>query len=167
VRRPVTLALLACCLAGAGSATAALPGGGVGGLTIEKLRDHRIAVPARPGVNRTTVIVTLGLPPLAARAAERTLFTTTARRKLNVTSSSSKAYLARLAAAQERAVATLRREIPEAKVSRRYRILLDGLAVRLPAPRLQRLMQLGFVKDVYPSVGYTLNLNRPAWAAGA
>jgi subtilisin family serine protease len=160
VRRPVTLALLACCLAGAGSATAALPGGGVGGLTIEKLRDHRIAVPARPGVNRTTVIVTLGLPPLAARAAERTLFTTTARRKLNVTSSSSKAYLARLAAAQERAVATLRREIPEAKVSRRYRILLDGLAVRLPAPRLQRLMQLGFVKDVYPSVGYTLNLNR-------
>ena len=106
------------------------------------------------------MIVTLGLPPLAARMSERTLFSTTARRKLNVASSSSKAYLARLAAAQERAVATLRREIPEAKVSRRYRILLDGLAVKLPAGKLQRLMQLGFVKDVYPSVSYTLSLNR-------
>ena len=107
-------------------------------MTIEQLRDHRIAVPARPGVNSTTVIVTLGMPPLAARTSERTLFSTTARRKLNVSSSSSRAYLARLAAAQERAVATLRREIPEAKVSRRYRILLDGLAVRLPAEKLQR-----------------------------
>ena len=78
-------------------------------------------------------------------------------------------------------MATLRREIPEAKVSRRYRILLDGLAVRLPAEKLQRLMQLGFVKDVYPSVGYTLAMNRapvdhrrpgacarrPAWEAEA
>jgi len=161
VRRPVTLALLAACLAGAGSAAAALPGSGVSGqLTIEQLRDHRIAVPARPGVRRTTVIVTLGLAPLAARTAERTLFSSAARRKLNVASSSSKAYLARLAAAQERAVATLRQEIPEAKVSRRYRIVLDGLAVRLPAEKLQRLMRLGFVKDVYPSVGYTLALNR-------
>ena len=38
-----------------------------------------------------TVIVTLGLPPLAARMAERTLFSTTARRKLNVASSSAQA----------------------------------------------------------------------------
>ena len=57
-------------------------------------------------------------------------------------------------------MATLRREIPEARVSRRYRILLDGLAVRLPAEKLQKLMRLGFVKNVYPSVGYTLAMNR-------
>ena len=64
-------------------------------------------------------------------------------------------------------MATLRREIPEAKVSRRYRILLDGLAVRLPARKLQGLMQLGFVKDVYPSVGYTLAMNRARRSSAA
>ena len=79
MRRPVTLLLLSAVLAGAGSAAAALPGGVFGGLTIEQLRDHRIAVPARPGVNSTTVIVTLGQPPLAARTSERTLFSTAAQ----------------------------------------------------------------------------------------
>ena len=160
VRRPVILVLLAAGLVGAGSAGAALPGSVSGRLTIEQLRDHRILVPSRPGVNRTTVIVRMGMEPLAARTADRTLFSSGARRKLNVASSSSKAHLARLAAAQERAVATLRREIPEATVSRRYRILLNGLAVKLPAWKLQHLMRLGFVEDVYPSVGYTLSLNK-------
>ncbi|HEU0304238.1 MAG TPA: S8 family serine peptidase [Gaiellaceae bacterium] len=160
MRRPVTFALFAVALVAAGSSAAALPQGGSGGLTLAKLRDHRIVVPLRPGTGRTTVIVTLGLPPLAAKTGERTVFSTAGRRKLDVTSSSSRTYLARLAAAQERAVATLRREIPEAKVTRRYRVVLDGLAVRLPATKLQRLMRLGFVKDVYPSVSYTLSLNR-------
>ena len=114
-----------------------------------------------------TVITTLGLPPLAARTDNRSLFSTAGRRKLSVASSSSRAYLARLAAAQERAVATLRREIPEATVSRRYRILLNGLAVKLPASKLQRLMRMGFVQDVYPSASYTLALNRgPAVIGG-
>jgi minor extracellular serine protease Vpr len=138
-----------------------------GGLTLDSFRDRTIIVPKRQGTGKVTVIATLGLPPLAARAGDRTIFTSAARRKLNVTSSSSLRYLARIDAAQERAIATLRREIPEAKVSRRYRLLLDGFAVRLPAAKLQRLMKLGLVQDVYPSVTYTLSMNRGPAVIGA
>jgi subtilisin family serine protease len=168
VRRAVFLALLVTLVAASSAAASPRPAStSYGGLTLDSFRNRHVIVPRHPGTGRTTVIVTLGLPPLAARAGERTIFSTTGRRKLSVSSSSSHAYLARLAAAQQHAVATLRREIPEAKVSRRYRIVLDGLAVRLPAEKLQRLMRLGFVRDVYPSASYTLALNRSPSVIGA
>jgi hypothetical protein len=63
----------------------------VGGLTLDSLRHREVAVPARPNSGRVTVIATLGLPPLAARTAERSVFSIAGRRKLSVSSSSSQA----------------------------------------------------------------------------
>src|SRR5262245_39296295 len=139
----------------------------VGGFTLGSIRDRTITVPKRQGTGKVTVIATLGLPPLAARVGDRTIFSSAARRKLNVASSSARAYLAQLDAAQERAIATMRREVPEAKVYRRYKVVLDGLAVRVPVAKLQRLMQLGVLKDVYPSQTYTQTMNRGPAVIGA
>jgi minor extracellular serine protease Vpr len=105
------------------------------------------------------VIATLPLPPLAA-ARGRTLAVASGPRRLDVTSRSSRTYLARLARAQATAARELRREIPEASVGRRFGILLDGLTVALPARRLPRLVRMPFVRRIYPSLGYTLALNR-------
>jgi subtilisin family serine protease len=49
--------------------------------------------------------------------------------------------------------------LPQARVQRRYRIVLNGFSVGLPARDLPRLVALGFVRKVSPSVRYTLNLN--------
>jgi minor extracellular serine protease Vpr len=126
-------------------------------------RSHEIAthIPARTG--RTRVIVTLGLPPLAQTdLARRPGWRTAgfAARKLNFASASARAYLARVDAAQQRAIATLERAIPEAEVSRRFRVILDGLTVSVPVTKLAALKRLGFVQKVYPSYRYTLDTNR-------
>ncbi|MER3409530.1 MAG: hypothetical protein C4306_05375 [Thermoleophilia bacterium] len=118
--------------------------------------------------SRTRVIVTLPLPPLAAVARpDRGVFALGPRRKLSLASASSRAYLARLAAAQRRAIASLRWAIPEAHVSWRYRLLLDGFAVSLPYRRLPDLLRLPFVRKVYPSFRYALSLNRSPALIGA
>jgi minor extracellular serine protease Vpr len=110
--------------------------------------------------------VRLAQPPLAA-ALGSTYTGSVARRRLSLTSASSRAYLARLARAQATAAASLRRAIPEAKVSRSFRLLVNGLTVDLPATRLPELARLGFVSKVYPSVRYTLALNRSPAVMGA
>lgn len=45
-------------------------------------------------------------------------------------------------------------------MGRRFGILLDGLTVELPARRLPRLARMPFVRRIYPSLRYTLALNR-------
>jgi len=161
VRRFLPLALITVALLAVGSAGAALgPVSSSYGDLSALLGKRQITVPNGGTTGETTVIVTLGLPPLAAAGADRTIFSTGGRRKLSLSSTSSRAYLARIATAQRRVIATLERAIPEATVPRRYRIVLDALAVRLPAQRLPALMRLGFVEKVYPSVGYTLSMNR-------
>lgn len=130
------------------------------------LHKHAIVVPKRM-TGRTTVIVTLGLPPLAAAGADRTIFSTAGRRKLSLSSASSQAYLARIAAAQRRAIASLRRAIPSAEILRRYRIILNGFATSVPASELPRLLRLDFVRRVYPSHSYTLSMNRGPAVIGA
>jgi len=124
-----------------------------------------IAVPAAHSRGRVRVIVTLPDPPLAAFG--RTLSGRGTVRRLNASSLSSRIYLARLEAAQRAAVAVLMRAIPEATVSRRYRIVLDGLAVELPARRLSELVALPFAARVYPSYRYTLALDRSPALIGA
>jgi subtilisin family serine protease len=136
-------------------------------LTIPRVRAG-LHIPARHG--RTRVIVTLGLPPLAQTdLARRSGWrgATVATRKLNVASASSRAYLARLDAAQQRAIGLLRREIPAARVSSRFRVLLDGFTVDLPVGKLPALNRLGFVQEVYPSVRYALSTNRSPSLIGA
>jgi subtilisin family serine protease len=168
VRRTVTLLLLTTVLAGSGTAAAALrpivPRGGLGAAL--HVRRGVIQVPAGHASGRTRVVVTLALPPLAVARGGFSGFAV-AREKLNTSSLSSRAYLARVDAAQQRAIAGLQQAIPEARVSWRYRILLDGFTVSLPVGRLSRLEHLGFVRTVYPSLRYELNLNRSPSVIGA
>jgi subtilisin family serine protease len=131
----------------------------LGELRPPTLRAGTIHVPKAHASPRVRVIATLPLPPLAA-AEGRSLALYASPQRLDVRSASSRAYLARLARTQNAAVAALRREIPEARVSRRFRILLDGITVELPAARLPRLARLAFVRKLYPSLRYTLALNR-------
>ena len=123
-------------------------------------------VPSRTAAGNATVIISLSLPPLAAARADNAVFGATARRKLDVASRSSKAYLARIAAAQARAISTLRRAIPSASVGHRYRLLLDGFSVDLPAAKLPSLLRLGFA-HVYPSRSYTMSMNDGPSVIGA
>jgi subtilisin family serine protease len=130
-----------------------------GELRSPTLRAGTIRIPKGQASRRVRVIATLPMPPLAA-ARGRSLALHASPQRLDAASASSRAYLARLARAQTAAVAAVHREIPEAQVSRRFRILLDGITVELPARRLPALARLPFVKEIYPSLRYTLALNR-------
>lgn len=167
MRRPVLLVSIAAALTLAAPAAAdfrplSRP---QGELTTPLVRAGTIAVPAARATGRVGVIVTLPAPPLAAYG--RTLAGRGAVRRLNASSLSSRVYLARLEAAQRAAVAVLTQAIPEATVSRRYRIVLDGLAVELPARLLPDLVSLPFAARVYPSYRYTLALDRSPALIGA
>src|SRR5439155_818211 len=135
------------------------------------LKDPRVRVgtirPPAAGAD-ARVIVTLKLPPLAAATLPSRAFASIgSRHKVNFASPAAKAYLARVDSAQRRAVAALRRAIPDAQVSRRFRIVLDGLTVSVRSSELQKLFRLGFVDKVYPSLTYTRSLNRSTSLIGA
>ncbi|HEX6702416.1 MAG TPA: S8 family serine peptidase [Gaiellaceae bacterium] len=138
-----------------------------GETTLPRLRAGTVQIPAGHASRRVRVIVTLKLPPLAAAYGARTLAGAAATQRLDVHTASSRAYLSRVAAAQRAAAAQLRRAIPEARISRRFRIVLDGLTVSLPARRLPQLVRLGFVAKVYPSMRFTLALDRSPSVIGA
>lgn len=170
MRRALLLGCLAAALLSAGPSTGALRPvqRAFGELSLPLVRTGTVTPPPKGSAGRTRVIVTLPLPPLAAYARpDRAFLALGPRRKLNVASPSSRAYLARLTAAQRRAISALRRAIPEARVGWRYRIILNGFAVSLPYRRLPDLMRLGFVRRVYPSLRYTLTLNRSPALIGA
>jgi subtilisin family serine protease len=166
VRRSLVLVPLAGTLLLASSTAAALQPG-LGERSLPLVRAAKVLVPAQQASGRTTVIVTLGLPPLAAARAERSVFAVGGPRKLNLANASSRTYLARVDAAQRLAIAELRRAIPEAEVARRYRIILDGFSVSLPTRELPELMRMGFVERVYPSLRYMLSMNRGPSVIGA
>jgi minor extracellular serine protease Vpr len=126
-----------------------------GETTLPRVRAGVLHVPANQGSGRVRVIVGLRVPPLAAEYG-RTFAAVQTRRKLDVSTTSSRRYLARVAAAQRRAVATLRRAIPDARVGRRFQIVLDGITVTLPATKLARLAELDFAARIYPSMRYRL-----------
>jgi minor extracellular serine protease Vpr len=158
-RRIALLTLAAALVSAAPSAADLLPiKRRFGEMTLPRLRAGTIHVPAGQASGRVRVIVTFRLPPLAA-AYGRSPAAFGARR-LNVASSWSRGYLARVETAQRVAVSRLRRAVPEASVSRHFRILLDGVTVSLPARRLPALARLGFVRKIYPSLRFTLKLDR-------
>jgi len=135
---------------------------------LQKVRHGPALSPrARGAGGRMRVIVTLEDPPLAAAANARQLSGLGVNRRLDVAGSFSRSYLAGLAAAQARAIAAVRSAIPEARVSRRYRILLNGFAVSVPYARLPELLELDAVENVYPSRSYTMSLNRGPAVIGA
>jgi minor extracellular serine protease Vpr len=168
LRRPVVLLAFAAALVTSAAASAGLQPvrRNFGELQIPRVRAGEIAIPPRHARGLVTMIVTLDQPPLAAYFG-RTLAISTGARRLDVRSAASHAYLARLAGLQARAAAQLRREIPQATVSRRLRVILDALTVELPVTQLPRLYRLGFVNKVYPSARFTLNLDDSPGLIGA
>ncbi len=163
MRRVVTL--LACCaaLAAAAPASAQLEPV-VRGPNQPRLRAGTI--PFQHGPAEVRVIAALPQPPLAQEYG-RGLYVSGARRKLAVHGATARAYVARLAAAQARAVAQLRAAIPQARVQERFRILLDAVTVQLPARKLPTLLALRTFSHVYPSLTYTLALDRSPQIIGA
>jgi subtilisin family serine protease len=161
-RRIAFLALAAALLAVTPAAAQLVP---VDRHGLPRLRAGVVHVPRGHASGRTRVIVTLKLPPLAAAFGRSPA--AFAGRRLNVATASSRAYLARVDAAQRAAVTQLRRAIPEATISRRFRIVLDGVTVSLPVRRLPRLAALAFVRKVYPSMRYTLSLDKSPSLIGA
>src|SRR5205823_438763 len=93
-----------------------------------------------PAASRVRVVVSLRLPPLAL-AQGHGLASSAARRKLDVRTVSARAYVHREEAAQAAAVATLHAAIPQARVGRRFQVVLDALTVSLPASKLPKLMR--------------------------
>jgi minor extracellular serine protease Vpr len=136
-----------------------------GEVEIPRVRAGTITVPTAHRRGRITVILTLADPPLAAYS--RTLAGASSTSRLNTSSLASKAYVAKLRRAQRAAAATLKRAIPEATVRRNYTILLNGMAVELPATELARAAKLSFARKLYPSYRYTLALDRSPGLIGA
>lgn len=131
-----------------------------GEVVLPRVRAGVLHVPAAHRRGRVTVIARMSLPPLAAWNADRGLSSAGAARRLDATSVSARAYLARIDAAQQRAIAQLHTAIPQAKVDHQFRILLDGLAVSVPAKQLPKLVKLGFVTRVYANVTYAATMDR-------
>jgi subtilisin family serine protease len=168
LRRSVGFLALATALVSALPATAALTPirRTFGETTLPRVRAGVLHVPVDQRSGRVRVIVRLRLPPLAA-AYGRTFAAAEARQKLDVSSSASQRYLARVVAAQRRAVAELHSAIPEARVGRRFQIVLDGLTVELPATKLAKLTRLRFASRIYPSMRYRLLTDKSPGVIGA
>ncbi len=131
------------------------------------VRAGTVKIPAGHAEGRVRVIARIALPPLAAAAHGRVLAVAGARRTLNVSTASSRAYLARVASAQARAIARVRSAIPRARIGRRYRVILDGFVVNLPQRDVPKLVRLAGITRVYPSYTYTQDLNRAPSLIGA
>ena len=138
----------------------------LGELTIPRVRAGTLTIPRGHASGRVRVIAGLPLPPLASIRG-RELTAQGGSRRLDVASSASRRYLARVAAAQRLAAARLLRAIPEARIGRRYQVVLDGFVVSLPVTRLPRLAHLGFVRKIYPSVRYHLATDTSPSVIGA
>jgi len=131
-----------------------------GETVLPRVRSGNLQIPAAHRRGRVTVIARLRLAPLAAWNADRSLSSASASRRLDATSVSARAYLARIDAAQQQAIAHLHTAIPQAQVDHQFRILLDGLAVSVPAKQLPKLGKLGFVTRLYSNVTYSTTMDR-------
>jgi minor extracellular serine protease Vpr len=156
--------LLACC----GALIAALPAA-ARPAPVERGASPRVRAGTLPTVTasgRLRVIARLSLPPLAQRFG-RGLAAADGGRRLDTTSAASRAYLERVERMQAAEAALVQRAIPEARIGRRFQVVLDGLTVSLPASKLPALVRLRSITTVYPSVGYTMALDRAPSVIGA
>ena len=137
-----------------------------GDRTIPRVRAGTIAVPPAARRDRVRVIVGLSLPPLAAEHGPG-YFGSLSSQRLDVESRSSRAYLARIEAAQTAAIRAIRSAIPSARVTRSFQVVLNGITVDLPIQRLPRLSEMPFTAELFPSLRYQLALNRSPSLMGA
>jgi subtilisin family serine protease len=128
------------------------------------------AVPAQahspaPGIE---VIVRLAPPPLTLVApGRRQLMGVGSAARLDAASFGSRLYLARLRRVQDAFAARLRAAVPTAAVERRYGVVLDAVALRLPVRALARVQRLPGVADVYPVATYRADTDTVPQIVGA
>ena len=137
-----------------------------GEITVPRVSKGTLRVPAAQRSGRVTVIATLRLPSLAA-ARGPGFFATLGPSRLDTASSSSRAYVARVAAEQATAARAIRAAVPDATLGRRFQVVLNGITVRLPVRQLPRLYGLESVARVYPSMRHYLKTNRSPGVIGA
>ena len=89
------------------------------------MRAGTIHIPSAQARGTTRVIVRLKTPPLAAWSSQRSLSGASVSHHLDVSSASSRAYLAKLARLQTAAVAQVKAAIPAATVQEHYSVILD------------------------------------------
>jgi subtilisin family serine protease len=111
--------------------------------------------------NEVEVVVTLQAPPLArAVAASRALAPSVRSSRLDLDSATSRAHLQALSADQHAVETRIAEAIPEARVRRRYQVVLNALAVVLPADEVPRLAAVPGVAEVQRTVSYGPRLDR-------
>ena len=114
------------------------------------------------------VVVELASPPLANRVAGRATQGASSRAaRLDLTSASSRAGLAGIRREQAALIARIRMAIPSARVQWRYQVVLNGLAVVVPADRIGVLEHIAGVAHVTRSVTYHRQLDTAPGVIGA
>jgi minor extracellular serine protease Vpr len=168
LRRPFVFLVPIAALALAASASAALRpiDRTFGELTVPRVQRGTIQVPEAHRSGRVTVIATLRLPPLA-EARGPGFFASLGAARLDTTSSSSRAYLARIHTEQAVAARAIRAAIPGVVLDRRFQVVLNGITVDLPVRRLPTLQAMRSVARVYPSVRLFMKTNRSPGIIGA
>ena len=91
----------------------------------------------------------------------------TGEKKLNVESSAGQAYLAHLTRQQAAFEAAALKAIPQAKVTYRYIVVLNGVAMRVPADQVDALAALPDVEAVYPDTVLHLDMDTSPSFVGA
>jgi subtilisin family serine protease len=120
--------------------------------------------PAEP----VEVVVTLDAPPLAEAVQQsRVLSARTKLQRLDLRSRTSVSYISSLAGAQRALAARIVAAVPGARVTWRYQVVLNGLAVLVPRDELPRLAAIPGVTKVWPSVTYRPLLDRSPELIGA
>jgi subtilisin family serine protease len=114
------------------------------------------------------VVVTLPQPSLAqAVVHDRELAArATVHRRLDLRTTASVSYLRTLASAQRALQTTIQARIPAARIHWHYGVVLNGIAVALPAGQLAALRRIPGA-TVWPSVTYHALLNRTPQLIGA
>ena len=114
------------------------------------------------------VVVTLDAPPLAESIQEsRVLSARSKARRLDLRSPSSVDYLRTLVTAQSAVAARIVSTVPDARVTWRYDVVLNGMAVLIPRSELGRLARTPGVARVWPNVTYRPLLDRSPHLIGA
>jgi subtilisin family serine protease len=112
--------------------------------------------PAAARAATVDVVVTMKEPSLARAVSQsRALSASAKQRRLTLSSPTSAAHLRRLAAEQQALAMRIERQIPEARVRWRYRIVLNGLAISLPEERLGALAGLPGIVSVLHGTRYS------------
>ena len=124
------------------------------------------ARPDRPSSQLVEVVVGLDGAPLAVARPGRTLAATGGRR-LSLSTPTSRSYLRTLASQQSSIETQIESALPGASVTRRYRVVANGLAVLVPRDQVARLSAVAGIARVYPSVRYRTLLDRSPGQIGA